>query len=99
MLPFASVVAEDCDESTDVVAAGATDCICGSVFTLGGDCGAGRSVPGVAVGLDEFGRACSGTDCRRSVPGGRVASCCAGLGVVGVCARTATQMMNDNAIV
>src|SRR5689334_16342471 len=94
--PGVALVAGGCIDSGDGDGAGVADGVCGSVLTPGGACGAGRPVPGVAVGSVGKGRACGGTDCRCSVPGGRVASCCAGLGVVCVCAWAATQRIKDN---
>src|SRR5437868_15496826 len=69
----------------------------------GGASGDGCCDPGGAVGFC-VGRACSGTGWLRSVPGGRVASCCVGFtgGVgegVGVCAMTApVQHKSENRI-
>ncbi|MCA1622020.1 MAG: hypothetical protein LC795_22645 [Acidobacteria bacterium] len=59
------------------VAAGG--CVVEGVWTPGGVCGAGRCVPGGVRGSCGFGRAPGGTLCCCSVPGGRVASRCAGV--------------------
>ncbi len=64
-------------------------CVAGAVCTPGGFCGAVCCVPGGVCGFaGGFGRAVGGTVCCCSVPGGRVASVCAGVvegGVVGFC--------------
>src|SRR5947209_13276225 len=65
------------------VAAGAVvagGCVDGCVCTPGGVCGAGCCVPGGVCGFaGGLGRAVGGTVCCCSVPGGRVASVCAGV--------------------
>ncbi len=58
--------------------------VCGETLVPGGACGAGRCEPGGAVGSGVTGRTCSGIGWLRSVPGGRVASCCVGLAGGGV---------------
>jgi hypothetical protein len=58
---------------------------CGETVTPGGDCGFVRMTPGGAVG-SELGRDCGGTGWFCCVPGGRVASCCAGVMGTGVAA-------------
>ena len=61
---------------TPVVGVAGCERIGGTVVVPGGVCGAGRCVPGAAVGL--VGRVCSGWPW--PCPGGRVASRCAGFG-------------------
>ena len=54
--------------------------LAGGVCTPGGVCGAGCCVPGGVCGFaGGLGRAVGGTVCCCSVPGGRVASVCAGV--------------------
>jgi hypothetical protein len=66
-----------------VVAGG---CDAGGVCTPGGVCGAGCCVPGGVCGFaGGLGRAVGGTVCCCSVPGGRVASVCAGVCEEGGC--------------
>lgn len=65
-----------------VVPGAAGSVFCGVSVVPGTACGAGRAVPGGAVGSCVDGRACSGVGCRCSVPGGRVASRCGDVVVV-----------------
>ena len=72
-----------------VVAGG---CVTGAVSTPGGFCGAGRVVPGGVRGSCGFVREPGGTVCCCCVPGGRVASRCAGVCGGGVDCGTAAAV-------